>query len=238
MEEINTKLNEYLGFNYMDLFTSSDYNDFIYIYGGCIRDIISKNKINDVDILCSTKAMENHIVPLLKKNGYTLCNRFSIDLVSSYSNIRAIFEPTSYIKGDSVVQLIRPSSYNSEINNPNTPDFIKNNILNLLGNVDISCCGLYINREVLYESVDGAYLDCVVKQYNINTKATFYNARRIFDRENKMRNKGFSNVTHLTEQEKLVNKNIGALEKKIAMRSPFIYTIIEPKSKNEYDFFW
>lgn len=39
MEEIKTKLNEYLGFDYMDLFTSSDYNDFIYIYGGCIRDI-------------------------------------------------------------------------------------------------------------------------------------------------------------------------------------------------------
>lgn len=238
MEEIKTKLNEYLGFDYMDLFTSSDYNDFIYIYGGCIRDIISNNKINDVDILCSTKAIRNHIIPILEKNGYKLCNRFGVDLVSSYSNIRAIFEPISYIKGDSIVQLIRPSTYNSDVKNSDSPEFIMNNILELLGNVDMSCCGLYINRDILYESVEGAYLDCSVKHYIVNKKATFYNDNRIYNRIAKMENKGFSDGSVLTEQETLIKKNIGVLMGNKAMRSPFIYTIIEPKSKNEYDFFW
>lgn len=241
MENIKQGLNDYLGFDYMDFYKDSYYNDFIYIYGGCLRDIISGNKINDVDIMCSTQAIVNVIEPLLISNGYTKIEKFSIDISSAYLSTNLLFEPISYTKNGSIVQLIRPSG--SVINDTNYgigaisgPTEVMNKLMTLIGNVDITCCGLYLNHNGLFETVKEAYLDCVLKHYYINFDAKFYNHRRIDVREYKMSTiKGFTKITDSLRTMRENMKIIMEMDKSYyANVCPFIYTVVDYNKNQEY----
>lgn len=239
MNDIVEKLNNYLGFDYMDLYRNQNYNDFIYIYGGCLRDIISNNIINDVDIMCSTKAANDIIIPILLENGYTKSEKFGIDISDSYVELKVIFQPLSYIKGDAEVQLIRPTFgydlLDFDITNI-SPQNVIENLTNLIGNVDLSCCGLYLNYSGLFETINEAYLDCIMKQYRYNQYGSFYNMKRIHNRVRKIENKGF--VEQLRDEDDNTRNNIKIIldneDEYIAKPSPFIYTTIEP-NKSTYD---
>lgn len=230
MNDIVKKLNEYLGFDYMDMYQSQTYNDYIYIYGGCLRDIISNNTINDVDIMCSTQAASNVIIPLLLEKGFSPNDKFNLDIADSYMGLNIIFKPLSFKKGNVEVQLIRPTNYIEASTNEYNPRDMLMRLVNLIGNVDLSCCGLYLNHNGLYETVNDAYLDCLTKQYRYNYDGSFYNDRRIHNRVTKIESKGF--VEQRADDGSNTRNNIKTLlnidDEYIAMPSPFIYTIIEP----------
>lgn len=105
MNKIKEKLDEYLEFDSSKLFIDK----LVRVFGGAVRDAIADMPINDVDILVGSMSCKI-IEPILESQGYIksdyLCGR---DLQSMYTNINVINEPRTWIKGNKIIQLIRPS---------------------------------------------------------------------------------------------------------------------------------
>jgi Icc-related predicted phosphoesterase len=64
----------------------------------------------------------------------------------------------------------------------------------LLRNVDLSCCGLFWDGEVLYESYVGSVKHCLEKKFLSLEDNLMYNHKRIEARKRKMYEKGFDEI--------------------------------------------
>ena len=73
-----------------------------------------------------------------------------------YNKIDFILEPCSFVKGESVVQLIRPNNRYQET--------VKS-FLTLPAQVDLSNCGLIYDGEDVYEACDYSIYCCLNKVY-------------------------------------------------------------------------
>jgi hypothetical protein len=201
-DKIRKSLNEYLEFDSDELFRSKF--NIVRIFGGAVRDIIAGQDINDVDILCSSKAIR-YIETILEKNGYQYMEMLNgKDLQEMYSEIHVINEPHTWIKGKKIVQLIRPSlGFKADDENAYRQGFN-----DLISNVDLSCCAVSYDGENLYEDYPNAIVHCQSKVFSVNMKAKMYSQKRVHHRKAKLEGRGWVEVkseTNLNRDLKINN---------------------------------
>jgi hypothetical protein len=192
-DKIRQSLNEYLEFDSDELFKSKF--NLVRIFGGAIRDIIAEQPINDIDILCGSKALR-YIESVLDQNGYQYMKMLNgKDLQEIYSEIHIINEPHTWIKGKKIVQLIRPSLSNWKTDS----SLYEEGFRDLISNVDLSCCGVSYDVENLYEDYPNAIVHCQSKVYSVNKSAKMYSERRINHRIHKLKDRGWEEIENKSD---------------------------------------
>lgn len=182
VEKIKKKLSEYAEFNICKLVDTSG-DRYIRIFGGSIRDIIAGKEIHDIDVVIGSNAME-HCVDVLRNNGYKLNHKLCTkDWNSLYSGISIINEPHTWIKGDKIIQLIRPSG-------SSLGSYWKS-FLNVLQSVDILCCGVSYDGKNLYENKEDAINDCLSHKLTVCNSSSMYNRKRTDKRIYKLESRGW-----------------------------------------------
>ena len=199
-DKIKNNIDNYLGFDSQELFR--DKSKLVRIFGGAVRDSIAGDPINDIDILCGSKAIE-HVRFILTSHGYKYNESLTPkDLSSVYSDIHVINEPHTWMKGDKIIQLIRPSIWKDN-QGTLTPDTYKEGFENLIANVDISCCGVSYDGN-LYENYKNSILHCQQRVFSVNKEAKMYSYKRILYRIEKFVNRGWKEIENTTQ----VNRNL------------------------------
>ena len=200
-DKVKNRISEHLGFDIQEIF---DQGDFITIYGGAVRDSLADTKINDVDILCmpnSAKSLANFIST---KYNYTKIELYDQDTLNMYKGIRIISDPWTFINNDKkIIQIIKPHFRESN-------DY-RNKYMELIKNVDISCCGVYLEHNgydiVLMEACKNAIVHCLSKVFEINEWAQLYNRDRTCDRINKLESRGWFNLNNIRDNAEILRKN-------------------------------
>lgn len=193
LKEIKKRLDDYLEFDSDDLFNLQIKKPLVRIFGGAIRDSISKLPINDIDILSGSKSA-NLLESVLEKNGYTYMESLTPkDLSSVYKDIHIINEPHTWLKGSKIVQIIRPAGQMSY-------KTYEESFINLIQNVDISCCGVSYDGEILYENFKDAINHCKFRYYKVNGSAKMYNENRTFMRQMKLTDRGWKELKGLDNE--------------------------------------
>ena len=195
-----SRLDEYLEFDSSQLF----FDPLVRVFGGAIRDIICGDKINDVDILVGSKSLPK-IEYILAINGYIYQEGLiPKDLASIYSDIHVISEPHTWTKKDKVVQLIRPAKneklapYGTTISDAAHRKVYGQIFINLIENVDLSCCGVSWDGEKLYEHCPEAVHHCLTKVFTTNFGA-MYSERRHIHRRAKLESRGWRSITTISD---------------------------------------
>lgn len=213
---IKQKLDNYLGFNSDELFI----DEFVRIFGGAIRDSISGDKINDIDILCGAKSC--HILEgILEENGYKYFPSMltTLEIGQIYKINGVINEPHTWIKGDNIVQLIRPvvASNMSKLLIDKTP-LLRDAFIDLIANVDISCCGISYDSKNIYENYPNAILHAQERIFKVNNYAKMYVKDRITYRRVKFQNRGWEEI----KDDKVDNRDI----KIISLLNPITFEYV------------
>jgi hypothetical protein len=229
LEELKDKvvknISEYLEFDVNEIFELSNY---IAIYGGAVRDSIAEMEINDVDILC----MPNSAIDLSKyinEKDYKKVELYDQDTLNMYKGIRIISEPLTFLnKNRKVIQIIKPS-FRSTIEDYNKA------YIDLIKNVDISCCGVFLEHNgkelVLKESCKNAIVSCMSKVYEVNKWSRLYNRERTDFRCHKLDKRGWFNLNndHFTDNLAL---------KKVNRRLKISQLNFTPEVKDKYYKVW
>jgi hypothetical protein len=205
IKKIKKHIDDYLEFDSSKIFNDIDY---LVVFGGAIRDIVAgdEDKIKDIDIMCLPKS-KRVATEVLLSEGYKLYGLFTPDIYLLYSNIRCIFEPKTFIKGDKIVQLISPTIRNT----PVTSIALKNAFFRLLSNVDLSSSGLVYDGEELYESIINATLHCKNKTYRVLTDTEMYQKDRITVRKFNLNEKGWKEISNWNDIGMLRLEKIAAI---------------------------
>jgi len=182
---IKKHLDEYLEFDSNKLFKNTDY---LVVFGGSLRDIVAKepHNIKDIDIMCLPKSKRIADI-ILQNNGYVKYDLFSPDIFLLYSQIKCIFEPKTFVKGNKIVQLISPTVRDGIVNF----ESLKNNFFKILCNVDLSSSGLVYDGTEVYESIKNSTEHCKHKLFTTITDAEMYNKDRIIVRKQNLWTKGW-----------------------------------------------
>lgn len=192
-DKIRQSLSEYLEFDSDELFKSKF--NLVRVFGGAIRDILAEQTINDIDILCGSKAL-SYIESVLEQNEYHYMETLNgKDLQEMYSEIHIINEPHTWVKGKKIVQLIRPSLSNW---NKDESDY-EEGFRNLISNVDLSCCGVSYDGETLHEDYPNAISHSQSKVFFVNKSAKMYSDRRINHRIHKLTDRGWEQIENKTD---------------------------------------
>lgn len=203
-DKVKKGLDKYLEFDTDIIWKNTDYCE---VYGGATRDIISNNKINDIDFMVLSNSQQK-LMKILEINGYVkMDNLTSKNIHEMYKDIKCIFEPITYLKGLKVVQLIRPSSYSKINGSLNKGVFytMSNRFFELIREVDMSCSGVSFNG-LLRENCEDAILHCLSKVYKINENAELLNPERLYERKEKIINKGFEEYSSMDKNKQLFQK--------------------------------
>jgi hypothetical protein len=202
-DKIRKSLSDYLEFDSDELFKSKF--NLVRVFGGAIRDILAEQPINDVDILCGSKAL-NYIESVLEQNGYHYMEMLNgKDLQEMYSEIHIINEPHTWIKGRKIVQLIRPSNF---VSNEIDSSLYEEGFRDLISNVDLSCCGVSYDSETLHEDYPNAIVHCQSKVYSVNKSAKMYSERRINHRKIKLETRGWKEIENKTDVNRDMKINV------------------------------
>lgn len=203
LQKIKENLDTYLGFNSDELFV----DDMIRVFGGAIRDSIADMPIKDIDILCGPQTCKKLGI-ILETNGYKYLPSVlsSYEIGQIYTIQGVINEPHTWIKGNSMVQLIRPVTTKT---NPNKlpildqviidkfkSQYLKEAFVDLIANVDISACGVSYDGKHLYENYPAAVLHAKAKIFSVNEKAKMYIERRIIHRTGKLIERGWEELSN------------------------------------------
>ena len=191
MQKIKENLDTYLGFNSDELFI----DDMVRVFGGAIRDSIADMPIKDIDILCGSISCKRLEVILINKGYKYLPSVLSSYEIGQIYIIKGVInEPKTFIKGDSMVQLIRPVNKNGLIwQKPNNKG-VKESFIDLIANVDISCCGVSYDGKHLYENYPNAVLHAKSKIFSVNDKAKMYIENRVIHRAFKLIERGWGKL--------------------------------------------
>lgn len=191
INKIKDKIDNYLGVDTLQFF---DGINMARIFGGAVRDSIAEQDIHDVDILCGAESEKGIIVKLQRLGYKNFPTLGKVDMSATYKSRNSkINEPKTFIKGDSIVQLIRPKSIlNDDLKGSDRQCEYLKLYKNLLSGVDISCCGVSFDGEKLYENFPNAVLHCLIKKFHINQDSIFINPERINDRKHKLIERGWS----------------------------------------------
>ena len=181
-------ISDHIGFDIKELFAVSDH---ITIYGGAVRDSLAEKEINDIDILCMPDSAVKLSNFLKENHNFSILDLYDIDILKMYSELNLISEPWTLINNNKkIVQIIRPH-YREYIEN------YKDNYFNILKNVDISCCGVFLevqdNQIRLRESCKNGIIHCLTKTFEINHWAKLFNTRTD-GRQRKLLSKGWKDL--------------------------------------------
>ena len=205
MQMIKESLDEYLEFDSAELFAGKvifpgtsmmgypRQKPMVRIFGGAIRDAIAGQPIRDVDMLVGAIAAKT-VARILEKNGYYLIeSQWGKEIGAMYSEIHVISEPWTFMKGKKIVQLIRPAISIKDKSMP--PDRIyEKEFVNLIQNVDISCCGVSWDGKTLYENYPNAISHCINLCFDINRGAKMYSRKRADMRKHKLIERGWNEI--------------------------------------------
>jgi len=194
---VKERLDKYLEFD-SDLILNNK-NLLIRIFGGAIRDIIAKKEIHDVDILVSSLAF-SVVKRIIEEQGYYHHKQLtSKDIQSVYSDIQVICEPHTFIKNNKIIQLIRPRLHSRSIGpnqiKNNKEEYIKN-FIELIRNVDLSCCAVSYDGENIYQNYPNSILHCQNNIFIQNKFATMYSQKREIHRKYKLLDRGWKEITN------------------------------------------
>jgi hypothetical protein len=215
--KVKKRLDDYLGFDSDELFQHGD----PVIFGGAIRDSIANLDIHDVDIIVgpeTTNLMHNFIV----SKGYLALKEYaSKDIQAMYTDIHIISEPLTYIKGDKIIQLIRPSpelmgdidgrhGTAGRVKFPITVEEANGNILfseivkKLVENVDMSCCGVAYDDKDVYEMYPNAIVHCQNKVFTHNVNGVM-STNRYYRREDKLTKRGWRKIDEIENRDIIID---------------------------------
>lgn len=238
LDKIKNNLDKYLGFNSDELFV----DDMIRVFGGAVRDSIADMPIKDIDILCGPKGCRRLEVILQNKGYKYLPNVLSSYEIGQIYTIQGVInEPKTFIKGDSMVQLIRPVTTKT---NPNKlpildqviidkfkAQYLKEAFVDLIANVDISCCGVSYDGKNLYENYPAAVLHAKAKIFSVNDKAKMYIERRIIHRTGKLCDRGWVQLTNNKAEQRdfkiaqlLTNLDFDYVKEYESYKKSFVYS--------------
>lgn len=187
-KKVANSISEYIEFDVNDIFDSSDYITM------AVRDSLAGLLIHDVDILCMANSARKLDEFLLTK-GYSRLDLYDWDAINMYKDITVIEEPwTLQNKNGKIIQIIRPRfEWSKTI--PLEDSYLKS-YKNLIKNVDISCCGVFLEKEPPFcelkigESCKNAIINCLTKTFEINEWGQLYNENRIHKRIDKLKSRG------------------------------------------------
>ena len=201
IKKVKNRITEYLGFDVDKLLNAGD---FVTIFGGAVRDPIADLEIHDIDVMCLWKSMRKCEL-LLDEMGYIYDeSAYTKDFDKLYEGIRVVHEPKSWIKivdgNIRRVQLIRPQfrKYNSK-----SCEFteIKDIFNKLLKNVDLSCCGVSLDKNGLKEQCLNAYAHCICEVYEEVPDALMI-TDRLTHRKEKLNGRGWDDIHGLCPKRK------------------------------------
>jgi hypothetical protein len=240
--KVEKGISEYIEFDVKDIFEQSDY---ITIYGGAVRDSIAGLEIHDVDILCMSESAKI-LAEFIEERDFKKLDLYDLDTHNMYKGISLIEEPWTFMnKNRKIIQIIRPryASYSTKLKN-SSEHKSKYQIAyyNLIKNVDLSCCGVFLEnfgvldggnfarRIRLKEACKSAIIHCISKTFEIQNWTKLYNEKRTLDRAWKLENRGWENINGSSSAVKsLIDKgyNLKRLRK---------LKLIELEFEPEYDF--
>lgn len=202
-QKVKSKLDEYLEFDSDLIFNSLpkegdqlQVKPLVRVFGGAVRDIIADMPINDVDIIVGAKTIKR-VNRVLEENGYIYMESLQPkELSRIYSDIRIINEPHTWIKGSKIVQLIRPVCDK----NPSTQKQYEETFINLIQNVDMSCCGVSYDGLNVYENYPQAISHCLSKSFISNTDAKMYSIKRYQSRCYKLIDRGWNEILTIADR--------------------------------------
>jgi len=248
LQKIKENLDKYLGFNSNELFI----DDMVRVFGGAIRDSIADMPIKDIDVLCGPQTCKKLGI-ILESKGYkylpSVLSTYEIGQVYTIKGV--INEPHTWIKGDSMVQLIRPVSTKTNPNNLPILDqvlvdkfkaqYLKEAFIDLIANVDISCCGVSYDGEHLYENYPGAVLHSKSKIFSVNERAKMYIERRIIHRTGKLIERGWQELSNSKSDQRdlkinqlLTNLDFDYVKEYEVNKNSFVYS--EKSLLDAYDY--
>jgi hypothetical protein len=192
---VKSRIDYYIGFDSDTIFDNSISDLLLRIFGGAIRDAISENEIHDIDIIVGSSSNQ-FLAHILNKNGYKLMESLiPKDLASVYHDIKIINEPHTYMKGDKIIQVIRPvpRHIQGDARKVTKEDYTYS-FNSLIKEVDISCCGVSYDGRNVYENVKDAVLHCRNGVFIINDKNKMYSEKRIIHRTSKLEARGWVEI--------------------------------------------
>jgi hypothetical protein len=189
----------YSFFNQKHIISDTNIKELLYdtdafIFGGCLRDIISKDfeNVNVIDIMCLSKSFDI-IMNRLEDLGYSkkcITNIYFDNGLRKELDFYVFSFKKDYFKEIQLIlcyppfQFIREDSFNEK----KSFKFL----CEKLSSVDLSTSGLIFNPEYgFYESIKGALQDCLNKRFRILGKNEMFHENRTEQRKNKLIKNGW-----------------------------------------------
>jgi hypothetical protein len=182
IKNIHDRISSYLRFNVDDLLDETD----AAIFGGAVRDSIADLEIHDIDIMALPKSASK-IEQFLLQSKFTKLLTGTIDIVNLYCDIKIINLPITFVRDNSIVQIIRPVI-------PMQINDVKELFNKYLANVDISACGVAYTAGQLIETSDNAILHCKNREFVTLIENMFYRKNRIQHRVAKLLDRGWKQL--------------------------------------------
>ena len=185
------RISDYIGFDVNEIFNVSDQ---IVIFGGSVRDSLAGLEIHDIDILCMSESAHK-LREFLTQYNYVHVDLYDQDSLNMYKGISLISEPWTLMNSDrKIIQIIRPAAYK-------TMSEYSTAYKNLIKNVDISCCGVFLEKTEngiqLKEACKDAIVHSLSKIYEVNKHFKMYSQDRTMHRTNKLNNRGWISLYRL-----------------------------------------
>jgi len=200
LTEICTKkISEYLNFDISEIFNTGDY---ITIFGGAVRDSLANKDIHDVDIMCLPESARKLSSFLIEK-GFIKVDLYDKVQLEMYKEIRCITEPWTFIKDSKIVQVIKPAG-GRIVEGEVTLGSLVDSYYALLSDVDISACGVFIERDrdgiaKLKESHQDAITHCRLGVFEVLTNNKMYGNHRTEQRTFKLLKRDWKDISNFKD---------------------------------------
>jgi hypothetical protein len=198
--KVKSRLSDYLGIEINNLLNIGSAT----VFGGAIVSALINSDINDIDLLIMPYEGDK-TSSFLKKHGYTDIY-FSYKDRFEYQHFKIQPPVTFENKEGSKIQLIKRDDFNYEesslkevctVTDWNGVEskklkFVKDVISEFISQVDISICGMGLNREQgLFESIPSIYFQIANREFSTYPNNKMYSTKQIGGRIQKYINKGF-----------------------------------------------
>jgi len=195
------KISEYLEIDYCDLTLDKIFGagDYITIFGGAVRDPLAGKGINDIDIMCLPKSAIS-LSKLLTEKGFLKVDLYDKTQLVMYNEIHCISEPWTFIRDNKIIQIIRPAGGRLSSTGAATLGSLIDAYYALLSDVDISACGVFIERDrdgiaKLKESHPHAITHCRTGVFEILKNNRMFGVHRTEMRSFKLIDRGWKNIS-------------------------------------------
>jgi hypothetical protein len=117
------------------------------------------------------------------------------------------------MKGTKIVQVIRPVVNSGKESDSQRSNLYEAGFVDLIQNVDISCCGVSWDGETLYENYPNAISHCQNKVFFANKSAKMYSYKRTTQREFKFIERGWAKIenTAVAQRDQRIDAILGKM---------------------------